>query len=165
MPEILRHAEFALDMVAQPEIQGFTCGNNPWQTIVADWLKGKPQGSSVLESISERGTRVWIYFNEKDEMVGFGSLGRSVWKYPGPRDKLRLICIPMLGIRESHHRKGYGRQILRDLRHKAEEMKNDESVIGLFVDPENLGAIKMYTDEGFAKIDRRDGMDRMILGF
>lgn len=50
-----------------------------------------------------------------------------------------------------------------DLRSKADRIKIDESVIGLFVDAQNTAAAKMYTDEGFVKIDRRDDMDRMIL--
>ncbi len=163
MPEVLRHAEFSLDMIEQPQVQNFTCGKAPWQSIVSDWLKGQPPSDSVIESITKRGTRVWIYFDLNNELVGFGSLGKSVWKYPGPRDKLRLICIPMLGVHEFHQRKGYGRQILRDLRSKADRIKIDESVIGLFVDAQNTAAAKMYTDEGFVKIDRRDDMDRMIL--
>lgn len=113
MPEVLRHAEFSLDMIEQPQVQNFTCGKAPWQSIVSDWLKGQPPSDSVIESITKRGTRVWIYFDLNNELVGFGSLGKSVWKYPGPRDKLRLICIPMLGVHEFHQRKGYGRQILR----------------------------------------------------
>ena len=163
MSDFLRWAEFTLDMIELDEVQAFTCGTQSWQLQVSDWIKGKPVGKSVRESMLNRNTSVWIYFNSNDDFVGFGSLGPSQWKYPGPRDKMLLSCIPMLGVGSQFHRRGYGRQILRDLRRKAESQKTDRPLLGLWVHPENTAAIALYHGDGFTELDRRDGMIRMAL--
>lgn len=150
-------------MVELPAIKDFSCGSQPWEMMLSEWIKGRTSGNSVIEDVTQRDAKVWIYLDDSDHIVGFGSLGETVWKYPGPRDKLPIFCIPMLAIRVSDHRKGYGRQILRDLRSKAEKLKMNHAAIGLFVDPSNSAAIAMYTAEGFTKIDRRGAMDRMML--
>jgi len=155
--------QFTLDMIELDAVQQFVCGTDECHLQVSEWIKGRPEGDSVREAIEQRNTKVWLYFNEEENFVGYGSLGPTTWKYPGPRDKQLLTCIPMLGVHSGYHRRGYGREILRDLRSKAEVAKQERPILGLCVHPENLAAIQLYTSEGFAFQDRRNGMNRMIL--
>lgn len=43
---------------------------------MTEWILG----SDVLESI-KRGTQVWLFETAQAEVVGFGSIGASIWRY------------------------------------------------------------------------------------
>src|SRR6266851_2936917 len=79
-----------LDAVAD-----FHCGDKPWAQYVADWIQGKPDG--VLDAL-ETGTEVWLYVNDKNEIVGFGSLGVTEWYYPDPygRNESKRVALPII---------------------------------------------------------------------
>lgn len=78
----------------QTRLVGFSCGEEPWSRHVAQWI----QGSDVLDSM-KRGTRVWLFESTQGEVVGFGSLGTSRWRWPPPNgESTTILLIPMLGI-------------------------------------------------------------------
>jgi hypothetical protein len=59
----------------QARLAGFSCGEELWSRHVTEWILG----SDVLESM-ERGTRVWLFETEQGDVVGFGSIGPSIWR-------------------------------------------------------------------------------------
>ena len=58
----------------------FDCGSSKWAEAATEWI----WGSDVLESIKIRKTRVWLYRNEQNVLVGYGSLGFTRRKWPPP---------------------------------------------------------------------------------
>jgi ribosomal protein S18 acetylase RimI-like enzyme len=80
----------------QALLAGFSCGNEPWSRHVGEWIRS----SDVLDSM-QRGTRVWLFETAAREIVGFGSIGTSRWRWPPPDGaSAQLVMIPMLGIAE-----------------------------------------------------------------
>lgn len=63
----------------QARLVGFSCGQQPWERHVTEWILG----SDVFDSI-QRGTRVWLFETADGQIVGFGSVGTSVWRWPPP---------------------------------------------------------------------------------
>jgi ribosomal protein S18 acetylase RimI-like enzyme len=91
-PHQLHAAEFT--EADQARLAGFSCGDEPWSAHVTEWIRG----SDVLDSM-KRGTRVWLFETAAGEVVGFGSVGTSVWKWPPPDGaRTTIVLIPMLGI-------------------------------------------------------------------
>src|SRR5947209_9132714 len=81
------------------QVQDFDCGNNSWEQAVSDWIKGHDPSDSVLTDIASRGTRVWLYRNQADEMVGFGSLGLHEWSLsPFGKKKVPIVIIPNVAV-------------------------------------------------------------------
>jgi hypothetical protein len=121
-------------------------------------------------------TQVWLYETEEGDLVGFGSLGVTKWRYPDPEksDKRRLLIIPNYAIalpfqgqppgKENKPRR-YSRQIFTDLLRKAMDHPSGLKVIGLFVHPKNAGAIRLYADFNFKPFGEpapRSGYLRMV---
>lgn len=91
-PSSLRAVEFT--PADQSRFADFDCGAEPWSEYVAHWIRG----DEVLRSM-ERGTRVWLFGTELGELVGFGALGPTSWKWPPPGGPpLPVQIIPALGI-------------------------------------------------------------------
>src|SRR5712691_4411166 len=92
MSDLLQPVRFTPDLLA--EVQEFDCGVEPYQHELAVWLLRDAVAASA------RGTKVWLYANQADEVVGFGSLGLTRWKYPqADSAKLGLLIIPALAVR------------------------------------------------------------------
>ena len=100
----------------------FDCGSGKWAEAATEWI----QGSDVWESMKNRKTRVWLYRNEQNVLVGYGSLGFTRRKWPppdGPHGNLQII--PMLGLDHHFHGKPpdrqwrYSHQIISHLRYEA----------------------------------------------
>jgi hypothetical protein len=90
------HQLYATDFTEadQARLVGFSCGDELWSKHVAEWILG----SDVLDSM-KRGTRVWLFETAAGDVVGFGSIGMSEWRWPPPNgDKATIVLIPMLGI-------------------------------------------------------------------
>ncbi len=146
----------------QQRLAGFSCGEEAWSRHVSEWIKG----SDVLDSMA-RGTRVWLFETEENEVVGFGSLGISQWRWPPP-DGLRttIALIPMIGIDVRYHGKPvdpvwrYSRQIISHLiaeaRQLALEWPDDSTTrpqwLVLMVHQDNPRAIRFYEQAGFELI-------------
>ncbi len=78
----------------QARLVGFSCGDELWSRHVTEWIRG----SDVVDSM-KRGTRVWLFETTQGEVVGFGSVGTSEWRWPPPKgSKATIVLIPMLGI-------------------------------------------------------------------
>lgn len=76
-PHQLHAVEFA--EADQARLAGVSCGDEPWSKHVTEWIRG----SDVLDSM-QRGTRVWLFETDHGEVVGFGSIGTSTWRWPPP---------------------------------------------------------------------------------
>lgn len=91
-----RHQLYAAEFTAadQARLAGFSCGDATWARHVAEWIRG----SDVLDSI-RRGTKVWLFETAEREIVGFGSLGLTRWRWPPPDGTpAKVLLIPMLGL-------------------------------------------------------------------
>ena len=50
----------------QPELAGFHCGDSGWSRAASEWIKG----SEVCDSIEKNNTKVWIFRDRQDAIVG-----------------------------------------------------------------------------------------------
>jgi ribosomal protein S18 acetylase RimI-like enzyme len=146
----------------QDRLVGFSCGNEPWSRHVAEWILG----SDVLESM-KRGTRVWLFEAAHGEVVGFASIGTSIWKWPPPDGaRTTVALIPMLGIDARYHGQPpdpawrYSRQIMSHLIAQAQDISHNwtgdpamkPEWLVLMVHQDNARAIKFYEQCGFELI-------------
>src|SRR4051794_31047260 len=96
MSVILRVIEFDDELL--PLLADFECGDAVWERVVSDWIKDKPVDDNLRESLA-LGTKVWLYANDDNEVIGFGSLGESNWRYPGEKDPRQAVAIiPNLAV-------------------------------------------------------------------
>jgi ribosomal protein S18 acetylase RimI-like enzyme len=168
MPDFVQRVDFTEDLLF--EVQGFDCGDDVWAREVSVWICGKDPQNSVIADLA-RGTRVWVYVNATGDIVGFGSLGETSWRWPGPRDeKIAFSIIPMFAVRREYQGvpKGQGEtayavQIFRDLLAEATAKKPTHPILGLFVHEENTRAIRFYERFGFVRVDNRRKYHRMVL--
>jgi len=146
----------------QTRLVGFSCGEEPWSRHVAQWI----QGSDVLDSM-KRGTRVWLFESTQGEVVGFGSLGTSRWRWPPPNgESTTILLIPMLGIDVRFHGQPsdpdwrFSHQLMSHLisegQRTSREWHGDQGQkpdwLVLMVHRDNLRAIKFYENCGFELI-------------
>ena len=161
----------------QVRLVGFSCGEEPWSRHVAEWILG----SDVFDSM-KRGTRVWLFETADGEVVGFGSLGTSKWRWPPPiGERATIALIPMLGIAEQFRGQPtdpewrYSRQILGHLIAEATRLTRAEPEEGaqvpqwfaLLVHRDNARAIQFYQHCGFeliAGVERNKGHVVMKVG-
>lgn len=144
----------------QARLVGFSCGDEVWSRAVREWILG----SDVLDSMKRWGTRVWLFETEDGNVVGFGSLGTTRWKWPppdGPRTTLTIV--PMLGVDQRFQGKPddpewrYSRQIMLHLIDEARRIRKDwtgqpdqrPDWLILQVQRDNKRAIGFYEKFGF----------------
>jgi RimJ/RimL family protein N-acetyltransferase len=104
-----------------------------------------------------RGTKVWLYANRAHDVVVYGSLGLTRWKYPdADSPKTGLVIIPAVAIRRRYWGKPegvpedrYSSQIMRYLIAEALAWPGSLPAVGLFVHPDNHAAIRLYERFGF----------------
>lgn len=79
-----------------PELANFDCGGHDYQIAVSDWIKAIHPDDSVLTDISRFGTKVWVYYNQAGDVVGFASLGLTNWSLwpPSQKRKAPVVIIP-----------------------------------------------------------------------
>lgn len=138
----------------------FDCGDELWAKAATEWIIG----SDVWESIKDRKTRVWLYRNRADVVVGFGSLGITRRRWPPPDGgHCNFLFIPMLGIDRTfrgqppEERFRYSNQILSHLRYEAAqilaehqtEKRSTLPLLALLVHRKNARAIQLYEKFGF----------------
>jgi ribosomal protein S18 acetylase RimI-like enzyme len=149
MPDLLQPVAFAPELL--DEVRDFDCGEEPYQKELAEWLL---QDATLALA---RGTKVWLYANQGNEVVGYGSLGLTRWKYPdADSPKTALVIIPAVAVRRAFWGKPegaaedrYSSQILRHLLTEALAWPGSLPALGLFVHPDNHAAIKLYERFGF----------------
>ena len=141
-------------------VQGFTCGDKPWELYLSDWITGKPDG--VLEALN-KGTEVWLQLGEYDVIVGYGSLGVTTWRYPDPfgGEQATLSVIPAFAVQtpfKGEPRNGpwdehYSVRIMSDLVSIARQWyaagRFPDPLLGLFADVRNTRAKDFYYQFGF----------------
>lgn len=144
-------------------VQGFDCGDEPWQTEVSGWIQGP-----VLEDMKRWETEVWLYLTSDGEIVGYGSLGRTRWQWPAETDRRQFISIiPNVGIRRVFWGKPLGDRdqrysslIVDDLIAEAQERQSDRlPLLGLFVHPLNEQAKRLYRRKGFRAFSKRQWVE------
>jgi ribosomal protein S18 acetylase RimI-like enzyme len=139
----------------QGDLVGFSCGETVPGRYCTQWITG----SDVHESI-KRGTKVWLYRDCGNRVVGFGSVGPVKWRWPLPDGSYtKLLYIPMLGLDYRFHGQPkdkawrYSHQIMRHLIFSAHEMNRDLAIpadwLLLLVAPENVQAIRLYKEFDF----------------
>jgi hypothetical protein len=149
------------------EVQSFDCGSKEHQREVSDWLKGPEGADSALSAIyTTPPARVYLYRLEdaddeaagQGELVGFGALGQSRWRWTGKKDPfVPLTILIWFAVRNEFKRQPpgepdgyYSSQILDDLIAEAMEQQDTHPILGLCVRPENIGAIDLYRRKGFS---------------
>src|SRR5262249_3651062 len=119
---------------------------------LADWIR-----QEAVQALT-RGTAVWLYATPERELVGYGSLGKTSWRWPDPNSpKVAINIIPAVAIQKPFWGKPEGpreaRQsslLLAQLVAEATERTETLPLLGLFVLPENHRAVKLYERAGFA---------------
>jgi ribosomal protein S18 acetylase RimI-like enzyme len=158
------HQLYAIDFTEadQARLVGFSCGDEPWSKHVTEWILG----SDVLESM-KRGTRVWLFETAQAEIVGFGSVGTSVWQWPPPKgERTTIVLIPMLGVDARFRGQPpdpdwrYSRQLMAHLiaegqrvaREWSGDAEKEPNWLVLMVHQDNARAIHFYEQCGFELI-------------
>jgi GNAT superfamily N-acetyltransferase len=138
-------------------VREFSCGDEPHEQELADWIR-----LHALQAI-DHDTRVWLYVTQEKQVVGYSSLGTSRWQYPDPTKKARatVAVIPAVAIQKSFWgqppgppENRYSSQILDHLILEAARLPLSAPVLGLFVHPANVRAIKFYERAGFQPFAR-----------
>lgn len=158
------HQLYAVEFTAadQARLAGFSCGDDTWARHVAEWIRG----SDVLDSMS-RGTKVWLFETAEGEIVGFGSLGPTRWRWPPPDgSRTVVLLIPMLGLdirfqgQPPDPQWRFARQIMSHLASEARAMSGQSAEatgtpidwLVLLVHRDNQRAIRFYEKCGFELI-------------
>ena len=159
MKDALIASPFSADLL--PEVQSFSYGTEPWEAEVGVWLCNES-----LRRMQE-GTEVWLYMNQANQIVGFGSLGTSNWSIPKKKSpRQSVLVIPALGIRmgfkgePSDERSAevandgrYSSQIMRHLVQRSRGWPEKKQFLGLCVHPENSRAVGFYAKFGSELLD------------
>src|SRR5262249_8164208 len=123
-----------------PKVQGFDCGDEPWEREVSDWIKAPLGEGGALDEL-QQGSHVWLYVNEADVLDWFGSLCITMQRCPRSKDPQIVVrSIPMLGV----DRKFWGQplgpvedrysiRILADLIAEARKHQDERPILILFV--------------------------------
>jgi hypothetical protein len=156
MADFLRKIPFTEQLLST--VKDFDCGNEEWEKPLNTWIKAEPnvKNGALYELRKRKGKlQVWLHVNEGNELVGYSSLGESNWHWPLPEDpRVPISVIPNVAIEKRFHRKPdecprYSKQIMDHLVFEARQFQNRYPLLGLYVDPRNAGAIKVYLREGF----------------
>lgn len=136
------------------------CGEEPWSRAATEWVLG----SDVWQSMQKHGTRVWLYRNDSNVVVGFGSLGIARRRWPPPNGECsNLLIIPMIGLdyrfqgQPPDKQFRYSNQIVSHLRFEAIQLLDEHSMAGrstlpllsLYVHRDNRRAVRLYEKSGF----------------
>jgi GNAT superfamily N-acetyltransferase len=150
MADVLTAVPFTAELL--PHVQQFDCGDAPFERPLADWLR-----DDALEAI-RRGALVWLFVNAAGDVVGYGALGASNWRYPDPSSR-RVPVQTLIRVAVQRRFQGqpagpaearYSRQILDHLLAAAWDRVDTVSpLLGRLVHPDNVRAIRFYEKTGF----------------
>lgn len=150
-------------------VADFDCGTaEAYQTEVAAWIRNVAE--DVWEAIREGQLHVWLYLTEDDEVIGFASLTLQVLTLDEPpQQEGEALMLPYYALRTKYHKKPvgpwqqyYSRQILRDVLAEARHHPSRNPKLGLYVHPDNAGAIRLYEQFGFLKCGSYAGYDCLV---
>src|SRR5437588_4236074 len=98
MVQRLKKQRFEEALIDLPEVQAFDCGQEPWEKEVADWIKSRSGDHSVLVDLKTWPSKVWLYWTDTNQLVGYASHGENTWSMPPPKGpKHRISYIPFIG--------------------------------------------------------------------
>lgn len=131
----------------RPEILGFSCGENPWEIEVTEYLTS---GSAWEERKNAR-TYLYCPIEESGQPVGFVSFAKTNQRYPSPTSETRLPCmlIAWLAVDSRYQRRGYANTMLQAIAQLA--IDTDREAIVLYVHRRNAAAIALYEHKGFVR--------------
>lgn len=165
MPTTLNIIPFEPDLL--PLVRGFDCtvgtSTEFWEREINEWITLEAASGDGALFWMGKGTQVWLYTNEDDDVVGYGSLCRSNWPDPAAvqwhkkLERKPISLIPAVGIDQrfqggppgAERAERYSTKILGHLIHQARQHADRLSFLGLFVHPQNARAIKFYFANGF----------------
>jgi hypothetical protein len=155
------------------EVANFDCGAESYETEVADWIRAPRGKGGALDDIANNKTQVWLYRTAANELVGYGSLGQTAWRWDNPKKGpwIPIYVIPFLGVQTPFKKQPpgpkdqrYSHRILDDLIYKAVTHSDKHRLLGLCVHPENESAIAFYKRFNFAEYTlNKQGYLRMVL--
>jgi GNAT superfamily N-acetyltransferase len=126
----------------------------------------------VEKSVTQFGTKVWLFRRESDDqLIGFGSLGRTRRRWPPPSGQyVNLPIIPQLAVDVKFHGQPandpprYSHQILGHLIAEAREMAHEvgSAVLLLYVHEQNARAMRLYEEFDFVA-DKTARSDNLVL--
>jgi hypothetical protein len=155
------------------EVANFYCGTESYETEVAEWIRAPRGAGGALDDMANNKTQVWLYRTAANELVGYGSLGQSAWRWDNPRKGpwVPIYVIPFMGIRTplkkqppGRKEERYSHRIFDDLIHKAMTHPDKHRLLGLCVHPKNDSAIAFYKRFNFAEYTpTKQGYLRMVL--
>ena len=143
MPDMLVKIPFTQELL--PDVQGFHCGSQEWETPLAKWITANPSEGrgSCLRDEQTKGPSGLAHVRQNGDLVGYSSLGTSKWEWPTSSLAWTLSIIPYVAIQEPFQGKPrgdppkYSNQILEHLKHEARQHTKRKPLLGLFVDPRN----------------------------
>ena len=102
MPDLLQKVPFTPQLLSF--VQDFDCGDEEWERPLAAWIKAAPDdanGTLHLMSDPKHELQVWLHVNDRRQVVGYSSLGKSKWRWPDPQDKrVPISVIPNVAIQK-----------------------------------------------------------------
>lgn len=171
MTTILKKSPFDGELL--PLVSDFNCAEAEpakfWEEEINDWIRMDPAAGDGALFWMRKGTQVWLYANEVDEVVGYGSLCESRWPDPAVVEKVLKIkrvpisLIPAVGLDRRFQRgpdgtereERYSMKILRHLIREACRHANRQPFLGLYVHPHNEKAIRLYRREHFEDFSQK----------
>jgi GNAT superfamily N-acetyltransferase len=135
--------EFDASMLGS--VQGLDFGPGIHGIEAAKWLKTPmvhPSDECAEAYIASGRCKVWLFPDGTSEIVGFGSLGPNI-------RKRHVAMIPWMAVCAPHRKRGYAREIMEYLIAVAFE-NPVYTTVALFVSPDNVPAIGLYTSLNFA---------------
>lgn len=162
MTVALYRQEFESDSYLLPEVQQFYCGDSPWQTDVANFLKStngarrEVIGTNYLDR-----TMVWLFWRDKDKqlLVGYGSLYIHLLPAQVPQPPTFHWVIPYLGVAAEHQQNSNGAKILRALIREASEFDWVQPIVHVKVHERNTHGLRFFEKWGFRRSPSMAGGD------
>jgi GNAT superfamily N-acetyltransferase len=142
-----------------PDVADFYCGDEFWEMEPAIWLKAPAHHDDcALSRMRSGNATVWLYRHPvSNEIIGFGSLGRTRWRFPGASGRAVINLIPHSAVAKEYwgepsgpKEDRYASQIIGDIAEEAKAQSGCEPILGLFVQENNTRAIRFYLRTGFA---------------
>jgi ribosomal protein S18 acetylase RimI-like enzyme len=157
--DLLRKIPFTEELLEV--VQTFDCGGEEWEKPLNAWIKAGPDVENGALFEMNRAARngkqpdVWLHINGEDKLVGYSSLGETNWRWPQPTDpRVPISVIPYVAVQKRFQGKPPepprdSKQIIDHLVFEAGRKPHRHPLLGLYVDPRNTAAVKVYRREGF----------------
>lgn len=130
-------------------VQSFSCGDQPWEQYIDDYLKSAGLGGAIAQA--ERfGNSAWLYFLD-GQLIGYGVLGMTRWRWPDPKDKTQYQHVVAFGVDkrfqglpEGPREQRYSWRLFLDIMSEAQKKPSESRLLTLFVDERNQKAVRFY---------------------